>query len=128
MPLATKAFLYVDKWSDEETWGGEAPPREGDTVYVEKGKTLLVDISPPVLYTVIVEGKIIFADVRDIHFDAHYFLIIGGEFEAGTEEDPFEHNLKITMHGDYYDKHLPMFGNKGIGCLNCKFNMHGQKR
>lgn len=54
-------------------------------MYVQKGKTLLVDISPPVLYTVIVEGRIIFEDGKDIHFNAHYFLIIGGEFQAGTE-------------------------------------------
>jgi hypothetical protein len=32
------------------------------------------------------------------------------------------------MHGDYYDKHLPVFGNKGIGCKNCKFSMHGKLR
>lgn len=32
------------------------------------------------------------------------------------------------MHGKYEDKQLPMFGNKGIGCLDCKFTMHGQKR
>ena len=85
VPLATAPFLYIDRWSDEATWGGEAPPIEGDTVYVQKGKTLLVDISPPVLYTVIVEGRIIFEDGKDIHFNAHYFLIIGGEFQAGTE-------------------------------------------
>lgn len=32
------------------------------------------------------------------------------------------------MHGSYYGKQQPMFGNKGIGCLECKFTMHGQKR
>jgi len=31
------------------------------------------------------------------------------------------------MYGDYYDKQLPMFGNKGIGCKNCKFSMHGRE-
>lgn len=31
------------------------------------------------------------------------------------------------MYGDYYDKQLPTFGNKGIGCINCKFSMHGKK-
>lgn len=32
------------------------------------------------------------------------------------------------MHGGYYDKQLPIFGNKGIGCLNCKFDMHGKPK
>ena len=32
------------------------------------------------------------------------------------------------MHGNYYSPQQPMFGNKGIGCLECKFSMHGKKR
>lgn len=32
------------------------------------------------------------------------------------------------MYGDYYGKQIPMFGNKGIGCLNCKFSMFGKPR
>lgn len=32
------------------------------------------------------------------------------------------------MYGDYYDAQMPMFGNKGIGCMNCKFSMYGNPR
>ena len=32
------------------------------------------------------------------------------------------------MYGDYYGKQEPIFGNKGIGCLECKFSMHGKVR
>lgn len=32
------------------------------------------------------------------------------------------------MHGGHYDKQLPIFGNKVIGCLNCKFNLNGKPR
>ena len=32
--LNKEPFLYIDKWTDEATWGGEAIPREGDSVYV----------------------------------------------------------------------------------------------
>lgn len=46
----------------------------------------------------------------------------------GTEASPYQHKLTITMHGGYYDKQLPIFGNKGIGCLNCKFDMHGKPK
>ena len=74
------------------------------------------------------EGKIIFSDEKDMTFDAHYFIIREGEFQVGTEDSPYQHDLTFTMHGGYYDKQLPIFGNKGIGCLNCKFNMHGKER
>jgi hypothetical protein len=32
------------------------------------------------------------------------------------------------MYGNYYGTQQPMFGNKGIGCLNCKFSMYGTPR
>ena len=32
------------------------------------------------------------------------------------------------MYGNYYGKQQPMFGNKGIGCVNCKFSMYGKPR
>lgn len=60
--IQSDKFLYMDRWSEQSTWGGEAIPREGDSVYVPVGMTLLVDMSTPLLDTIIVEGKIKFAD------------------------------------------------------------------
>lgn len=54
VPVKTAPYEYVDRWSDTVTWGGEAVPREGDSVYIPKGMTLLVDQSTPLLKTVIV--------------------------------------------------------------------------
>ena len=47
-------------------------------MYVPLGMTLLVDMSTPILDTVIVEGKMKFADEADMTFDAHYFVINKG--------------------------------------------------
>jgi hypothetical protein len=119
----------MDRWSSSATWGGEVPPREGDTVYVPPGMTLLVDQSTPYLNTIIVEGgKIVFSDEADMTVDANYFILIGGEFRAGLPSAPYSKKLTITLHGGYYDKQLPYFGNKVLGCMNCKFNMHGTVR
>jgi len=52
----------------------------------------------------------------------------GGAFIAGTESAPLYSNLKFVMYGNYYGKQQPMFGNKGIGCLNCQFSMYGRPR
>ena len=88
--------------------------------------TLLVDQSTPFLNAIIVEGgKIVFADEGDYTVDANYFTMIGGEFRAGLPSAPYQRKLTFTLHGGYYDKQLPYFGNKVLGCMNCKFNMHG---
>jgi hypothetical protein len=42
--LTTDPYIYLDRWSSQDTWGGESIPREGDSVYVPKGMSLLVDV------------------------------------------------------------------------------------
>ena len=39
-------FLYVHRWSEESTWGGEVPPREGESVSIPAGQNILYDVSP----------------------------------------------------------------------------------
>lgn len=61
-----KTFLYVSKWSDPETWGGDLPPQEGEAVHVPKGQHLLFDIdSSPKLSLLNVEGSLIFPSNSD---------------------------------------------------------------
>jgi hypothetical protein len=83
-------FRYVNRWSEPLTWGGEFAPIDGDMVYVPKGLSLLVDIdSSPILSAVVVEGALIFPPSSNPNhlrtFDAHYVMVRGGLFEAGTE-------------------------------------------
>ena len=52
------SFAYVDNWSAMTTWGGASPPVEGDLVYIPKGQSILLDVSTPVLNTLIIEGTL----------------------------------------------------------------------
>jgi hypothetical protein len=119
-------FLYVDRWSDANTWGGEAPPREGDSVHVPKGQVLLVDVSPPKLYAVIVEGVIMWADEQDMTFDAWFIMVREGQLKIGSPDKPHLHNLTITLYGDRFSKMLPGFGNKSISVHNGQIDIHGK--
>jgi hypothetical protein len=38
------------------------PPRKGETVYIPKGNNILLDISPPELKLVTIEGMLVFED------------------------------------------------------------------
>ena len=113
-------FRYVSRWSDPETWGGDAPPLEGESISIPKGRHLLIDVdSTPKLNALIVEGSLIFAPDEDPNhhrtFDAHYVMVQGGYFEAGTESFPYTSRLTITMHSNVADPYLPIYGNKVIG-------------
>lgn len=70
-----------------------------------------------------------FADeLGSIEVHAGFILVNKGEFIAGTKASPYQSNLKFVMYGSYYGKQLPMFGNKFIGCFECKFSMWGKER
>lgn len=123
------SFLYVLKWSSSATWGVDMPPIDNDLVYVPTGTTLLVDQNTPVLEGIAVEGgTLVFSDDLDLTVQAGFITMNGGRFIAGTEKHPHTSKLTFIMYGGYYGKQQPMFGNKGIGCLNCKFSMYGVPR
>ena len=122
------SYLYIDRWSSDSTWGGESPPREGDSVFVPKGQNLLMDVSPPRLKAVIVEGSLIWADEEDMTFDAYFLFVRDGKLEIGTEEKPHLNKLTITMYGDKGEDALPGMGNKLIGGHNAVIDIHGKKR
>jgi hypothetical protein len=43
-------FRYSNYWSLTDTWGGEFPPVEGESVEIPSGMSLLVDVdSTPIL-------------------------------------------------------------------------------
>ena len=133
--VATKGlkYMYIARWSDEDTWGGDFLPGAGDAVEIPAGRALLVDVdSTPVLSFITVLGSLIFAPETDkTHqrtFDAQYIIVNGGYLEIGTEEFPYDSKLTITMHGDEYTPALPIYGNKVIAVRNGLLEMHGPER
>ncbi len=117
------------KWSDARTWGVDLPPIDGDLVYVPAGMTLLIDQDTPDLLGIASQSAtIVFPTNQDITVRAGFITIVGGSFIAGKESAPLLGNLKIILSGNYYGKQQPTFGNKGIGCLDCKFSMYGKPR
>jgi len=123
-------FRYVSLWSDSETWGGDIPPMEGESVAIPEGQHLLFDIDEsPLLNAIIVEGSLIFAPDADPNhrrtFDATFIMVFHGYFELGTEEYPYTSKMQITMHATRESPSFGIYGNKMIGCRFCNLSMHG---
>ena len=110
-------FRYLDRWSALTTWKYQEPPIEGDSVVVPPGQSILVDVSPPRLFLVLVQGDLVF-DRRDLAFDASYIFVHGGRFEVGTEALPFTNKLTITLHGDRRESiEIPEVGAKMLAVM-----------
>jgi hypothetical protein len=121
-------FLYVYRWSDRSTWGGEVPPRKGESVHIPAGKNILLDMSPPELVLLTVEGMLVFEDVKDLTLDAHYIMVNGGEFRVGTEAKPHTKNVLITLHGERTSPEIPIAGNKTLAVRKGILELHGVER
>ncbi|CAD8178892.1 unnamed protein product [Paramecium pentaurelia] len=128
LAVNNQQFIYATKWSDINTWGGYEYPGDGDSVIVNAGQTLIVDVQTPKLMQVLVEGTLTFSDDLDTSMDAHYIIIREGKFNIGTDSIAHQHKVQITLHGNEEDVQMPVMGNKVLGCHQCQLTIHGKER
>jgi cell migration-inducing and hyaluronan-binding protein len=107
-------------WSHPATWPDRKVPRAGDTVTIERGKDVLLDVSPPSLGGLRIEGKLSFSDKADIELTTES-IIVHGELEIGTEAKSHTRKATITLTDN-----VP--GNdRGIMIAGGTLNLHGDR-
>jgi len=121
-------FLYADRWSSATTWGGEVPPKAGETVQIPVGMTILLDVPTPELMLLLIEGALIVEDVPGITLSANYIFINSGSFQVGTPAHPFQNQFTLTLHGRRSSPMMPIYGNKVLAVHNGVLDMHGVPR
>ena len=75
------------RWSDPATWPDRQVPRAGDKVTIAADKDVVLDVSPPALGGVTIDGKLSFADNKDLELTTEW-IMLHGELEIGTEARP----------------------------------------
>src|SRR5690606_23745664 len=63
---AAPAAVRTVRWSDPSAWPEGQVPDEGDAVTIARGTEVVLDVSPPALRSLTVDGKLRFADDRDV--------------------------------------------------------------
>src|SRR5690606_30558262 len=122
-PSAVKGGL----WSDPSVWSGGAVPREGDIVTIGQGMDVVLDVSPPALNGLNIDGKLSFASDRDLELTTEWILL-RGELEIGTEENPHTRNATITLTDNVRDENIMGMGDRGIMIIGGKLNLHGDRK
>ena len=121
-------YSYIDRWSSNFTWGGSNPPIQGETVYIPKSFVVLLDVSPPQLNLILIEGELIFEDEQDINLTARYIVINGGKLQIGTQDNHFMHRAEITLYGNILDPGIPLYGSKVLAVRQGGLDIHGKPR
>ena len=75
------------RWSDPATWPNNQVPAAGDKVTIASGQEVLLDVSPPALDGITINGKLVFADESDLSLTTEWILVLG-ELQIGTEANP----------------------------------------
>ena len=123
---ASIAYDYIDQWSAKTTWGGSDPPAAGDFAAISAGQIVVLDVSPPPLALLTIQGKLVVADAKDLSLTAAYIIINKGTLEAGTEWRPHQHKLTITLTGNRLSPEVPTFGAKCLGVRHGILDLHGR--
>ncbi len=112
-------------WSNAASWGSVVPGA-GSSVVIPRGTTITLDVSPPPLKDLMIEGTLKFADT-DLELNAGWIMVHGGSFEIGSQDAPFTHRAMITLTGPKED--IMGMGGRLIGVMmGGKLSMYGEER
>ncbi len=120
------------RWSDAATWPGGKVPGENDVVTIAGGQNVVLDVSPPALRSLTINGKLSFADDKDINLTTEWILV-HGELEIGTEARPYTHEATITLTDNVKDEDMSGMGgendrsDRGIMMVGGTLNLHGNR-
>ena len=74
-------------WSDPASWPNRKVPIAGDKVTIGRDKDVVLDVSPPALGGLSIDGKLTFSNNADLELTTEW-VMIHGELAIGTERDP----------------------------------------
>ena len=75
------------KWSDPASWPNRKVPAAGDKVIIGKDRNVVLDVSPPALGGLSIDGKLTFANDADLELTTEW-IMLHGELTIGTEAWP----------------------------------------
>src|SRR6185437_11375080 len=118
--------IEQELWSNPATWPDRKVPRAGDKVTIEKGKDVLLDVSPPPLDGLHIEGKLGFSDKADLELTTEW-IMVHGELEIGTEAKPHTRKATITLTDNVPGEELDGMGDRGIMVEGGTLSLHGDR-
>ncbi|NXW41207.1 PKHD1 protein, partial [Nyctiprogne leucopyga] len=121
------ALQFCGRWDEDSSWPAGHPPRDGDNVTIEEGRTLLLGTTTTKLNLLHLKGgKLLFTGPGPVELHAHYILISdGGELQVGSPEAPFHHKAHIRLYGSLHSPPLFPYGVKFLAVRNGTLSIHG---
>jgi hypothetical protein len=129
-PVAVESANVTDPaptgsaWSNPATWPSGHVPAAGENVTIPQGSQILLDVSPPALGGVTIEGSLIFAE-KDLNLSAKW-IMLHGKLQVGTENRPFPNRANITLTATDTNESVMNMGTRGILVMGGTLELHGR--
>src|SRR5690606_31467965 len=127
MSVAQAQNAGATKWSDPATWPNRKVPAAGDKVVIAKDQQVILDVSPPALGGLSIDGKLAFSNDVDLELTTEW-IMLHGELEIGTEARPHTRNATITFVDNVPNEDVMAgMGDRGIMISGGTLNLHGNR-
>jgi cell migration-inducing and hyaluronan-binding protein len=114
-------------WSNPATWPSGKVPAAGDKVEIAKGREVILDVSPPRLNGLSIDGKLSFSDKADLELTTEW-IMLHGELAIGTEARPHTRKATITLTDNIKGEDVMAgMGDRGIMISGGTLNLHGNR-
>jgi cell migration-inducing and hyaluronan-binding protein len=120
------------RWSDPAAWPDKKVPAKDAAVTIDKDMNVVLDVSPPPLRSLTINGKVSFADNKDLELTTEW-VMVHGELEIGTEAKPHTRKATITLTDNVKDEDMTGTGgttdrsDRGIMLMGGTLNLHGNR-
>ena len=119
------------RWSDPATWPDKKVPGKDAVVTIGRDMDVVLDVTPPALHGLTINGKLSFADNKDLELTTEW-IMVHGELEIGTEAKPHTRKATITLTDNVKDEDFGGLGgndrsDRGIMLMGGTLNLHGDR-
>jgi G8 domain-containing protein len=120
------------RWSDAATWPDRKVPVAGDKVTIAAGKEVVLDVSPPALGGLTIDGTLSFANNKDLELTTEW-VMLHGQLEIGSETSPHTRKATITLTDNVKDEDFGGLGgndrsDRGIMIMGGTLSLHGDRK
>jgi len=122
--------VSATNWSDPATWPNKKVPAAGDKVIIGKDKHVVLDVSPPALGGLSIDGKLSFSNNADLELTTEW-VMLHGELAIGTAAKPHTRKATITLTNTIKGEDIGGMGgaaapvDRGIVLMGGTLNLHG---
>ncbi len=128
----TSSTTSGKRWSDPATWPDKKVPAKDDLVTIGRDMDVVLDVTPPALHGLTIDGKLSFANNKDVELTTEW-IMLHGELEIGTEKAPHTRKATITFTDNVKGEDISGVGgttdrvDRGILLMGGTLNLHGDR-